>query len=1281
MEKQVPTADRLNALAGFFSTMLSLIAGLLSLLGILPPPTKGFVWWAFLGVLFCLGLWLLWSAFLAPKSRLLQPERFVIRPEERRHLKGREEEISELSDLCEHQSLVFLEGESGAGKTALVRAGLVDECLRRRRLHPVYLDLSGADWEERLPTLLAGEVWRSLSESDREILALKCPSPPAELFPLLVRAGLRLARTPLLIFDQLDDYQATHRHRFREGPQAGAWITQETLTGSNRFWQEVARLLSNGAIHCLFISRTDNAAGFDAVRFVEARTYRLPRVSRNLIAPLLDEIIVPESEDHPVVAHPEKGWEILKGRLLSDLTEDDTVLPVQLSVALQALRRFPALTLRQYERCGGAVGLERFHIEQTLIETAQVSGLAAEQVRRLLVSLVEPVRHKALPLGTSEIKAAVARDGALTDDAPVPGVAAALSHLEGRGLVRRRPAEQGDDDIWLLQHDFLCRGVLAAERHANRWRAVLQEGASRWGEAGGVFQRWKALLSPWEQAQLAFRRLTGRLRYGSESRFALLSTLRLLPYALLLVGIWGASFAYRGYEVEQQAEQLLAILKTSAETEKARALVSAREPVRRKVFELAFADKKKAELALHCMPMLLHVYLGLDPTGERRNRFWARLARPALEKAPEGEVVDLAFDAWREAPGDEHDRKALVGALGRVATLEGVSLYLPESLARKLVHLVPHLDSASVQTLGDALLKAMTQAKNGSVVLRLAQLLAPLAPQLRDDQARTAASCLVTALTRDERDRPAPLGLLEQTLLYRSSLDPGQVSPVVEVAVRYLTETFSGYVPGFSSRPDTSIAKSRREMIEKLDPELKAMVEQQIADTIARETQAARLAQLMRGFALLAPATPKELRQRIIARVADTVAEEKDLLTSAALASALGELALELSPEQARKATAKLLQATEAMAEERNVMKLGELGLALGLYQSWLNPEEARHASALLLEPLQSPQTFSPVTWDLLMVLPKVAPRLSGEQRVLLLDELIAACLKSKFFSPLDWKACLKALADLSGADRVRDTGRKLLGDMEQEKDRTRFGRLAFAAAVLADYLDPNLLDAIGNRLVRAMEEDKSDAINLPWLGRCLGELKGRISKGLLQQGAVRLMEAAGTTENPDGRIYLARSLEGLIEGLEPADARRATETVVWVIEGTEPQRPSFADLLRRLELPEGRFSEEAAGKLSERIARKLEQYASEKDMYFGSTDEYGISDRQAIPTAAALLKRAPDQVLLDILKRPFAVRDMREIVLRAWELKTGKQFDNDLWQFVKWATTDPRTRYLDFGP
>ena len=412
MESSPSAFQIANSWLELFSSLLSGILAVLTRYNALPEPIKSFLnnnplicwsWLGLLGLIFLFSVWRLLRPLFVHRSQLLQPDRFIIRTDARRHLKGREDELKELADLCERQPLVFLEGESGAGKSALVHAGLLDECERRRRLHPVYVDLSGAGWEDRLKQFVCHEVWLSLSEDDRELLGLKNPFSPQELFSVFAGFASRLSRTPLLIFDQFDDYQNTYRDRFREGLQANTWITGETLIQINTFWREMARQVQAETVHCLFVTRADNAAGLDTVRFVKAKTFRLARLSQNLVAPLLDEITIPADNDRPVVSYPDRGWERLKGRLLRDLAQDGLILPVQLSLVLQALTRLPALTVGEYERHGGSRGLERFHLERQILDASRVSGLTADQVRRVLVSLVEPIKGKTTQRLTSEL--------------------------------------------------------------------------------------------------------------------------------------------------------------------------------------------------------------------------------------------------------------------------------------------------------------------------------------------------------------------------------------------------------------------------------------------------------------------------------------------------------------------------------------------------------------------------------------------------------------------------------------------------------------------------------------------------------------------------------------------------------------------------------------------------------------------------------------------------------------------------------------------------------------
>lgn len=99
--------------------------------------------WVVSALLVIIAFYLIKLSF-AGKSRLLHPERFLIRPDEPRFLKGREREIQELGQLCDREPLVFLDGESGCGKSALVCAGLLPWCQADpARPLPLQIDLSG----------------------------------------------------------------------------------------------------------------------------------------------------------------------------------------------------------------------------------------------------------------------------------------------------------------------------------------------------------------------------------------------------------------------------------------------------------------------------------------------------------------------------------------------------------------------------------------------------------------------------------------------------------------------------------------------------------------------------------------------------------------------------------------------------------------------------------------------------------------------------------------------------------------------------------------------------------------------------------------------------------------------------------------------------------------------------------------------------------------------------------------------------------------------------------
>ena len=118
--------------------------------------------------------WWLFRLSRRRRSVLLHPEALRLERANPAHLFGRREDIDQLVRLCREEPLVFLEGESGAGKSALLQAGLVPALKGHPGLLPIYVEsLAGSDWERDPRVFLATALWSALDET----------SPTASKFP------------------------------------------------------------------------------------------------------------------------------------------------------------------------------------------------------------------------------------------------------------------------------------------------------------------------------------------------------------------------------------------------------------------------------------------------------------------------------------------------------------------------------------------------------------------------------------------------------------------------------------------------------------------------------------------------------------------------------------------------------------------------------------------------------------------------------------------------------------------------------------------------------------------------------------------------------------------------------------------------------------------------------------------------------------------------------------------------------------------------------------------
>jgi hypothetical protein len=513
------------------------------------------------GSLIFLGLWLLikWSR---RHSRLLRPDSLRLDRENPAHLVGRTGDTNNLFQQCLAKSIVFMEGESGSGKSALVRAGLLPRLKDNKSLLALMLpDLWIDHWDHglfqslRIAMIQSGAFGKGGNSDTTEEPSKAAARALGTLLDVereLASLNDKTMRKPLIIFDQFDDYQVRNRERFLPNK---TWIDPASLRRENRFWDMIARLVEQDSLHCLFITRSDTAAGLMSVQFTgPVQALRLDRVLSAYIAELLTHL-TEGAPGSPVIGDPEAGWIRLRDRILRDISQEDVVLPQQLKVMLGGIQHLKQLNVTQYERAGGASGIEALYVQEQINGTARKVGLEAAQVRAMLVSLIDPLNSSETRLSSKkDLEAAVTRvTGRLTAE---DGLEKALNELEGGEIVRSGSDPATGQTVYRLDHSYLTRGVLAAERSANRWQYALADRAKAFENARSLLGQWRALLPVLVQFKLAWERMRGNLRYGLQRRYALISLTRCIPLVLclLLIGIgWNQ---YSNWKEASDAQEL-----------------------------------------------------------------------------------------------------------------------------------------------------------------------------------------------------------------------------------------------------------------------------------------------------------------------------------------------------------------------------------------------------------------------------------------------------------------------------------------------------------------------------------------------------------------------------------------------------------------------------------------------------------------------------------------------------------------------------------------------------
>ena len=617
--------------------------------------------------------------------------------------------------------LTFVYGESGSGKSTFLKLGLCRELVQG--WVPIYIDVWGTDW--------VNGPWKALADAtDYAVRALgiggegQPPVTRESVFEHVRTLRAKTGRRPVLIFDQIDDYQNAHRAAFRD-PLTQFFLSPEELCASNPFWKEVKDLLLHPSepVHVLLTTREDAQDGLHCFAFSEPRVYRLPRLDPQDAVTLIQRLS-PEA----VIRNPQNGFAELTQRIVAELGRDGqgAILPMQLRIALAGLGRLTGpLTPGRLDRLGGVSALGALYLDAVLRTSPGAWPLLNAMAER-----TPSGRGKAIALPREQVLSLIP-SGARAD---------LLEHLAATRILRQRLAGS-PDEVWQLYHDYLADAIVALDRRKRRWWLLLSDAAERFRLSDGLFAKSARLLSPATQLQLFWQRLRDPdFRYREHTGFARLSLIRLavnLWTLSLVAGLWGGAF----WLDKREADEIVNAFHQGEGHEKEeyealwRVAASRSDRMRRNVFVGFLATPDSAEkFEENSDAVFASVGLRASSLAALRS---VSVTGPCANLSP---VYLDTCRAIAEFSGEE-ERLAnrIVDLLGKATGSEA------ENLGSALAALAPQVKGDQAERGANRIVDLLGKA-TGSEAENLGSALAALAPQVKGDQAERGANRIVDLL-------------------------------------------------------------------------------------------------------------------------------------------------------------------------------------------------------------------------------------------------------------------------------------------------------------------------------------------------------------------------------------------------------------------------------------------------------------------------------------------------------------------------------------------------------
>jgi Novel STAND NTPase 1 len=1295
--------------------------------GIKNLPTEGR--WIAAGILAVAAVATLLAAW-SRKSILLRPERFVLSADEPQHLVGREGEIRDLAEECERHPLVFLQGESGAGKSSMIQAGLLPFYLAGgkesgpagRRLLPVRIDASSLGWGDGLRIELTRSL-RNLNETDRSQLGSAKPL-ESDAFTWLAGVPRDASRQLLIVLDQIDDYAVAHRQHFVRGNTV---VSAETFAKSSEDWSALAGLVRDGKIHVLIVCRSDAAGILEALRFDRAATFLLPRIEPKLISPVLDHVTSDDGKGE-VISDPDFGWRQLRERLLNDLSIGGTsVLPVQLAVALDSLRRFRFLTPMEYSKFGGLRGLERLHIERHVREAARAVGADEIALLRGLMCLVTEDGAKTRRAKVADFQAAVGLNNPGPNDLqPV------ISHLVRGRILREQKAEDGS--YLLLHHDYLARGVREAYRKTNYWDELLRDGSREFFQAFGWRQRWRALLPISAQCRLVIARIRGRFRYAAYRRFAGLSTLRLAPLVAFSVPIFGAGWWADRMLQAQVAEQVLAGISADREISEAEAqkwiqLAGARDAARFHAVRFALSEDTMVAKVKTRAEIFGHAVVGLDPSGAFSRTVLQTSILPSLNPRSTNKTYLSAAALIPFLRLDQTECRKTAATLSERMKTEKDSSGL-SSLGDALAALSPKLDPKEVQPGAAALLVRMKTETERSNLSGLCRALRMLGTRLDAKEVQSSAAVLVECM-RTETNTTSLYFLAETLGTLTTNLDAKSAQPLIAPLLKRMaaaedTGTLTALADALIALSDRLEAKDAQtaavELLElfktkeensgfghyglgevlsavlaRLQPKDTQPIAAKLKNWIETEKESSKLYRLARTLNPLSSRLDAKDVQSLAAALVTRMKTQEDSEGLSSLGDALGALSARLETKDAQPGAHAL---AVRMKTEKDSSSFANLGNALSELSGQLETKDVQSSAAVLVERMKT-EADSYSLYRLGYALGVMSLKLKAkeiEPGAAALVERIKMETNSSSLSSLCY--ALGTLSTNLEAQDAEPFAAALVERMKTEKDTDDLSNLGKALSTLSTNLESNDAQSLATALVERMKSERDRHVLSP-LSEALGSLSAKLQAQDAQRLATALVDRMKAEKDSNDLAPLSQALGSLSAKLETKDAqplaaalleRLKTETAGLYSLGdalgslsakleAKDVRPFGAALLERMKRDEDSYVLSCLGNAMAALGAKLElkdgqpgaialieRMKREKEM----SSLFRLSEAfcRLEPVANATMARHDRvQQYADLLKLPLVVEGVRIVLLRGVGKVVGEEFEDNIWRFMDWAT------------